>query len=228
MDNQNNSSSSHWLEFQSVRQTKSGYYIFPLPAEESFYTRGSPAIDDSGKVVCLMTEAGHCQGLVSTIGDGASCQMNCLKCVNYSWDSCTNGTGSGTCKNTDSSETCDVQVYRIGDQVESDSITATCTSSAGCGLIGCPSGCADNGQCDCLAGYGFDNDDLNLVDPDGCIDDLDNTGCPDDLGGAGWALIGGMAVLGVTAVAITSAIVCGIIYCKYRGRSGYKAIQSDR
>ena len=218
------SGSFQWQELQSVRKTKPGHYILPSQDKQPLYTKGSPIVDNRGRVVCLMTEAGHCQGLASTIGDDDSCQMNCLKCVDYSWDTCTNGTGVGTCKNPDSGETCDVAVFRQGDRDQPDS--ATCTGKAGCGLIVCPSGCeGDASNCDCAAGYGFDNDDLNDVEPDGCIDDLDNPGC-DEVNS--WALIGGMAALGVTAVAITSCVVCGIIYCKYRKRSKYKTLPGSR
>lgn len=219
-------SSSQWQELQSIRKTKPGHYILPLQDERTFYLKGAPVIDKRGRVVCLMTEADHCQGLASD--DDKSCQMNCLKCTDYSWDSCSNGTGSGTCKNVHSGNTCDVSVFVNGDHVFVNSYPpeyATCTGRAGCGAVSCHFGDDNASCCDCVAGYGFDKDDLNVIDPGGCIDKTDNPGC-DDVGAVGWPLIG--AVLGVTAVAITTTIVFGIIYCKYRKRSGYKKIPDVR
>ena len=214
------------------------------------YPEGSPVVSDQGEVICLLADEGLCENAsVKIVGDDdGSCHIPYFQCGNVTWSRCENEVGVGVCTNEKSNESCNVTV--VPDMLDSRDGSLHCRNHDGCAILLCPIGCCTDEEhcnCGCTAFTGFcdapTSEKTNTV-PDKCIGQHGGEGgkdsrCyitappvtgpatkPDDFrhSPAFLGVVIGVPT-GIVAIGVVAVVAMTAIACKYRPRTGYKAVQ---
>ena len=189
---------------------------------------GSPVLNRQGQVLCLTTTDGLCQKLSTYGGDDGSCQVHYFHCENVTWQSCSNGlgSGSGVCFRGNESLSALLTTYPDNSDVNngecSDEEIVNCRNSDGCGCIQAESCGASWGFCELT----FEPMTLPMNCLTGPLPKPLDPRCahlPHSSGHSSgfWAKVVGIPVVAAVLIVTSAAVVIGCI-C-YR-RMGYERI----
>jgi hypothetical protein len=190
---------------------------------------GVPVLNRQGQVLCLTTTDGLCQKLPASEENDGSCQVHYFHCENVSWQSCSNGQGSGSGDCYRGNESLPARLTTYPDNINIMNVSCSgetaehCRSTVGCGCIR---------TADCLAGWGFcELESEPMTSPINCLSEplpkpLDprctHLPNPSIRSPAFWVEVIGAPVAAVVLLAASVAVIVGCV-C-YR-RMGYEHIE---
>ena len=227
-----------WLRVRLSRSDEQAFYhevsipagnVIVSEANSLAFPPGSPVLNPQGDVMCLTTTDGLCQKLPASEENDGSCQVHYFHCENVTWQSCSNGQGSGSGGCFRGNESLPARLTTYPDNINIMNVSCSgesaehCRSTVGCGCIR---------TADCLAGWGFcELESEPMTSPINCLSEplpkpLDPrcTHLPNPSGHSPffWIEVIGAPVAAVVLLSVSIAVIVG---CVCYHRTGYERIE---